>query len=89
MCDLGSISGLFGDFSKVILSDPTIEEENLCTGTVTIVVNDKELCCVHKPGGSVLSEDDLGECIEKSKTRAVSVRKLIETAVKDTNKVSD
>lgn len=74
----------------MILNDPTVEEENLCTGTVTIVVNDnKELCCVHKPGGSVLSEDDLLDCIEKSEKRAVSVRQLINTAVKDANKVSD
>lgn len=89
MDDLRSICGLFSIFRKVILSDPTVDEENLCTGTVTIVVNDKELCCVHKPGGSILSEDDLLECIEKSEKRAVSVRELIGTAVKDANKDSN
>ncbi|CAG9761878.1 unnamed protein product [Ceutorhynchus assimilis] len=71
---------------KIILADPVIEEENLCTGVLTIVVSGDELCCVHKPGGSPLSEEELMDCIEKSKKRAKSIKKLIDKAVREENK---
>lgn len=51
-----------------------------------MVVNGDELCCVHKPGGSPLSEEELIECIEKCKTRAKSIKELIDIAVKDGSK---
>ncbi|XP_066252249.1 exosome complex component RRP43-like [Euwallacea similis] len=69
---------------KIILVDPSIEEEDLGSGTVTIVVKEDELCCVHKPGGTPLSEEDLLKLIEKSKKRGSSVRELINAAVKNT-----
>ncbi|XP_050299565.1 exosome complex component RRP43-like [Anthonomus grandis grandis] len=69
---------------KIILSDPSNEEENLCTGTVSVaVLNDQELCSVHKPGGSPLSEQQVMDCIEKSKLRSRSVKKLIDAALRD------
>lgn len=67
---------------KILLADPTVEEENLCTGVVTIVVKDDELCCVHKPGGSPLAEDQMVVCIERSKNRSKSMKELIKTSLK-------
>lgn len=69
--------------SKIILADPTADEESLCTGILTIVVKDDELCCVHKPGGSPFTEEALSECIEKSKGRVTHIKQLIESAVQN------
>lgn len=73
-------------FSKILLADPTVEEENLSSGSVTVVINGEELCSVHKPGGSILSEEQLMDCIEKSQTRAKSLQELINTGVNVANK---
>ncbi|KAJ8978305.1 hypothetical protein NQ317_008177 [Molorchus minor] len=67
---------------KIILADPTVDEENYCTGIVTIVLKGDELCCVHKPGGSPITEDDLFDCIDKSKLRSPLIQNLIKTALK-------
>ncbi|XP_057670396.1 exosome complex component RRP43-like [Diorhabda carinulata] len=68
---------------KFILKDPTVEEENLCTGILTIVFNDNELCCIHKPGGSPLAHKELQHCIKESKERVPLIKNLINTALKD------
>ncbi|XP_018572080.1 exosome complex component RRP43-like [Anoplophora glabripennis] len=68
---------------KIILADPTADEENLCSGIVTIVLNGDKLCCVHKPGGSALTEEELFDCVEKSKKRLPSIENLIEAALKN------
>lgn len=63
---------------KYILADPTTEEENLCTGTVTIVLKDKnELCNVHKPGGTPLMQEQLMDCIEKCKKRSADRKSVV------------
>lgn len=37
--------------STIIIVDPTVEEENLSTGMITVVTDeDEKLCAVHKPG---------------------------------------
>ncbi|CAH0560452.1 unnamed protein product [Brassicogethes aeneus] len=70
---------------KYILTDPTVEEENLCSGLVTIVLNADEVCCVHKPGGTALNEGQLFDCIQKSKKRSKYINELIVSAVKALN----
>ncbi|CAH2000593.1 unnamed protein product [Acanthoscelides obtectus] len=78
------VSTTFAIFDdKIILADPTVEEENLCTGIIVIVLKDDELCCVHKPGGSPLSSDELLGCIEKSKKKVPLMRDLLKTALQD------
>ncbi|KAH1019820.1 hypothetical protein HUJ04_009582 [Dendroctonus ponderosae] len=72
---------------KILLTDPTVEEENLSSGSVTVVINGDELCSVHKPGGSILSEDQLLDCIGKSQARAKSLQELINSAVNAANKM--
>ncbi|KAF7284852.1 hypothetical protein GWI33_021495 [Rhynchophorus ferrugineus] len=48
---------------KLILSDPSSEEENLSAGTLTVVTSDEELCYMHKPGGSPLNEEQITKFI--------------------------
>lgn len=44
---------MFSFTSTLLIVDPTAEEEELATGTVTIVTDDEgRLCSVHKPGTS-------------------------------------
>lgn len=43
----------FSFTSTLLIVDPTAEEEDLATGTVTIVTDEEgRLCSVHKPGTS-------------------------------------
>lgn len=41
------------------------------------------ICGVHKPGGSRISDEDLFTCIERSKSRYDLVCELIETSLKN------
>ncbi|XP_032533875.1 exosome complex component RRP43-like [Chiroxiphia lanceolata] len=67
----------------VLIVDPTAEEEDLATGTVTIVTDEKgRLCSVHKPGGSPLTGAKLQDCITRAVTRHKEVKKLIDKVIK-------
>lgn len=70
----------------MLITDPTNEEENLCTGIVTIVVDDTKVCFVHKPGGSPLSSEQIKDCIDKTNIHSQQVTKLINTALCKANK---
>ncbi|CAG9855645.1 unnamed protein product [Phyllotreta striolata] len=77
------VSTTFAVFEdKIILKDPTLEEETLCSGVFTIVLKDDELCCVHKPGGSPLAPEELVKCIDESKLRTPLISSLIATTLK-------
>ena len=41
-------------FSQILFVDPTIEEENLATGVITIVTTLDSLCLIRKPGRNFL-----------------------------------
>ncbi|NXV48680.1 EXOS8 protein, partial [Uria aalge] len=67
----------------LLIVDPTAEEEDLATGTVTIVTDDEDrLCSVHKPGGSPLTGAKLQDCITRAITRHKEVKKLIDKVIK-------
>ncbi|XP_074650747.1 exosome complex component RRP43-like [Tubulanus polymorphus] len=67
---------------RVLLIDPTDEEETLSTGTLTVVtLADGQLCSIHKPGGTPLKPNQLQHCISRAVTRGVEVRRLIEETV--------
>ncbi|XP_017684066.1 PREDICTED: exosome complex component RRP43-like [Lepidothrix coronata] len=67
----------------VLIVDPTAEEEDLATGTVTIVTDEESrLCSVHKPGGSLLTRTKLQDCITRAITRHKEVKKLIDKVIK-------
>lgn len=65
------------------MADPTTDEESLCSGIITIVLKDAELCCVHKPGGSPLTDEELLKCIEKAKERVPYIKGLIESVLEE------
>nr|CAD7258598.1 unnamed protein product [Timema shepardi] len=65
----------------ILISDPTAEEENLCSGVLTIVVQGSQLCSVHKPGGSPLSETQLQDCIALAHRRGNSINKMVASAI--------
>ncbi|EFA02571.1 exosome complex component RRP43 [Tribolium castaneum] len=76
------IATTFAMFDDKILIDPTVDEEDLSTSLVTIVVKEEELCFVHKPGGCVFTEEQLLKCVEESTKRATVIEEIIETAFK-------
>ncbi|XP_003703797.1 exosome complex component RRP43 [Megachile rotundata] len=73
---------IFND--QLLVADPTDEEENLCLGRLTIVLNKEKICCIHKPGGIPISYDLFLKSLTKSKKRAELVRSLINTAIVST-----
>lgn len=64
-----------------IMADPNAEEEYYGTGTFTVVTQNNKLTCLHKPGGSPLTADELKECISKAKERTKHLIQLIDTAI--------
>lgn len=72
-------------FSQYILTDPTAEEEDLSSGTVTVVINKGELCYVHKPGGTPLEQSILADCISKAKARTYFIQDLIFSVINSSN----
>ncbi|NXM26514.1 EXOS8 protein, partial [Oxyruncus cristatus] len=67
----------------LLVVDPTAEEEDLATRTVTIVTDEEgRLCSVHKPGGSPLKGAKLQDCITRAITRHKEVKKLIDKVIK-------
>ncbi|XP_015284487.1 PREDICTED: exosome complex component RRP43 [Gekko japonicus] len=77
------VAASFVLFDSLVIVDPTAEEEDLATGTVTIVTDEEgKLCSVHKPGGSALMGAKLQDCIGRAKTRHKEVKKLLDTLIK-------
>jgi len=69
----------FALIEDYIVIDPTLEEENLQSSSVTIVYTSQgKICSILKPGGSPLSIENMKICLEHAKKRAVEVTKLIE-----------
>jgi len=80
------ISTTFAIFDdSMIMIDPTAEEEQLCTGAITIVIKNEELCSVLKPGGTPISDEKLSACIKQSVDKAKLLNTLMEYAVQKTN----
>nr|XP_054754767.1 exosome complex component RRP43-like [Lytechinus pictus] len=64
---------------SILLVDPTVEEEDLATGLMTVIVNqDGRICNIHKPGGTPLISDQIQDCISRAQTRAKEVCRLID-----------
>ncbi|KAL4230480.1 Exosome complex component RRP43 [Mactra antiquata] len=73
------VSSTFSIFdNEVLLVDPTVEEESLSTGEVTIVTIDDKICMIRKPGGSPLTPQQLDLCINRSFIRSQEVIRLIQ-----------
>lgn len=63
--------------SKVILTDPDAEEEELSSTIVTIAVCDGEICLMNKPGGCTLSPEQMDVCLKNATKREKSICDLI------------
>jgi len=63
---------------SLLLVDPTHEEEELSSGTITIVIGKYEqLCSVYKPGGYPISEESLKKCIQAALDRSEEIDNLL------------
>jgi len=75
------ISLTFGILEEHLIVDPTAEEERLLNGSFTIVYNEKgELCLLVKPGGAIITDNQIKGCIEATKLRVTQVIHLINKA---------
>lgn len=68
--------------NKLLIADPTDEEEDFSSGRFSIVMNDdEEICYIHKPGGIPISTSLFCKALEMAKTRAKLIRSLINAAI--------
>lgn len=67
---------LFDD--AILLVDPSREEEEICKGSITVVVgNAGQLCGVYKPGGCAVKDGLLQDCILAAVVRSSDIRRQI------------
>lgn len=67
--------------SKIILTDPDNEEEDLSTAIITIATCEGELCLVNKPGGVSITQEQLDQCMNYALKREKSISKLISSVL--------
>lgn len=73
----------FSVFDGKIIADPTAEEEELATSTITITICDATLSYINKSGGDPLEQHLLDKCIENAMKREKSVRSMIKKMMKN------
>lgn len=71
---------------ELLIADPTDEEESLCLGKLTIVMDEEKICSIYKPGGIPISSNLFSKSLIKSKCRAEMVRLVIDTAISSVKK---
>lgn len=65
-------------WSRYLLVDPTSEEEDLLNSVITIAYSNRgQLCLVYKPGGTVISTDQMKECIQHTKEKIKQVEQIL------------
>ncbi|XP_012527138.1 exosome complex component RRP43 [Monomorium pharaonis] len=81
------VSTSFAVFEKqLLIADPMDDEEDLSSGRFSIVMDDEEkICYVHKPGGIPISQNLLSKGLEMAKTRAKSIRSVINASISTLN----
>ncbi|CAM9305738.1 unnamed protein product [Choristocarpus tenellus] len=68
-----------GVFDGVIITDPSLLEEQLVTTNVTVVqTGSGKVCGIHKPGGSCVSGEELNECLELCLQHAERVQAILQ-----------
>eukprot|EP00798_Chlamydomonas_sp_ICE-L_P024102 gene24102-9677_t len=77
---LATTCGMYGDH---LLTDPTAEEENICTSAVTVVLDEtNKLHGMYKAGGNALASAKLmTRCIETTKLRYKQQREMLLAAL--------
>lgn len=67
-----------------LLSDPTLEEENILDGSIIFSMNaHKELCSIYKPGGQSLSVDIIMKAMNLASARIHSLHKTLQITLND------
>ncbi|RLU14902.1 hypothetical protein DMN91_012789 [Ooceraea biroi] len=67
---------------QLLITDPTDDEEDLASGKFSIAIDDEDnFCYVHKPGGIPISANLFSKGLEMARTRAKSVRSVINAAI--------
>lgn len=62
------VSTTYGEFSGILLLDPTARETELGSSPITVVCSEKgALLCFNRSGGSPLSQEQVAAAIENSK----------------------
>lgn len=68
---------MVSDCSKILLSDPDADEEELSSTTFTVAVCNGEICLMNKPGGCALTPQQIEVCLQYANKRENSICKLI------------
>jgi len=72
---------------NVLLVDPSHDEEDLSSGTITIVLgSDKELYSVHKPGGFPVNDQLLQDCMKYAILRHAELSELLGKVEEDVDR---
>ncbi|CAH1796394.1 unnamed protein product, partial [Owenia fusiformis] len=67
---------------RILFVDPNSEEESIATGQITIVTTeDEQICLLHKPGGSAISDDKMQDALTRSLIRSREARTLINNTI--------
>ena len=62
--------------------DPTEEDEEQCSGTITLVLKDSDnLCTTIKPGGKLLETKMFDQFLKISQKRYILVNNVLEKAI--------
>jgi len=73
-----AISFAFLDEGRLLVVDPSLQEENCMDGRVSITLNaDGELCAVKKSGGVAIGVEQLLECTKIAGVKATEITKYI------------
>ena len=81
-------SGAYG--SEVLLADPTLLEERICDGRLTLIMNaHRELCGMHKLGGCPLEPAALAAAATAAGERAQELVTLLRAAVAEADGEAD
>eukprot|EP00923_Selenidium_pygospionis_P043882 GHVN01075754.1.p1 GENE.GHVN01075754.1~~GHVN01075754.1.p1 ORF type:complete len:556 (-),score=154.18 GHVN01075754.1:517-2184(-) len=81
----------FAHFSKdCFLVDPSLAEEDIMLGRLTVSVNyHGQLCGLHKPGGVPLSIAQIKECVDHASSIAKQVIGVVDAAVVEDERVRE
>jgi len=76
----------FGFFEEgnVILVDPSLKEELVMSGRMTMTLNSlREVCAVQKAGGTPISVDQVVQCATIAAVKVQEITEVIQTALKE------
>lgn len=68
----------------IVLVDPSLSEESIMTGKVSITMNtQKELCSIQKNGGTPVDMEIIVSCCDIAFSKALELDNLIQTLIKE------